>query len=411
MKSGFPQWTTLVALMIGISVGSFCPPNILAQYSESEFAQLIAGVNADRFLSSTAKEREIRRFRYSRDSRELVEAGRKQSLNEIIKTVIRIKKDWEDEPPDDAVYFLSGIAATLLDRPDRNSVVSEQIFSATSSAIELLSKASLNRADEALSRLALQKRSTGASLTCALDSVSSEVGLAAYLQLQQRAATYLSIPFEQHVADFDGWRQYLDSKPVGMMTAVELLALQQGIESKVQFDLREAQWKYLTGIPDWSHPLDYPKRSLVKPDERDLPRPELMARSVAAFAQARFTMEPADLRKVQRALDKHITDPILRDWLVQLIYRGENPFLGLPKAFATEAEVPSLAVLARKSAGAGQGVPASSGSRGASASASAPATGETPQSTSPRSLPYLPLAGVLAAGVVLWWFIFRSRPS
>ena len=195
------------------------------------------------------------------------------------------------------------------------------------------------------------------------------------------------------------------------MTPVELVALQQGIESKVQFDLREAQWKYLSGKPDWNRPLDYPKRSLGKPDEKDLPRPELMARSVAAFAQARFTMEPADLRKVQRALDKHITDPRLKARWVRLIYRGENPFLGLPEDPATEAGGPSLAALTRKSAASGHGALASGGSRGASASASAPAASEAAQSTSPRSLPYLPLAGVLASGLVLWWFLTRSRPG
>lgn len=45
------------------------------------------------------------------------------------------------------------------------------------------------------------------------------------------------------------------------------------------------------------------------------------------------------------------------------------------------------------------------------AASPAPSASEAAQSTSPRSLPYLPLASVLAAGVVLWWFISRSRPG
>ena len=40
-----------------------------------------------------------------------------------------------------------------------------------------------------------------------------------------------------------------------------------------------------------------------------------------------------------------------------------------------------------------------------------PATSEAAPGTPPRSLPYLPLAGVLAAGLVLWWFLSRSRPG
>lgn len=40
-----------------------------------------------------------------------------------------------------------------------------------------------------------------------------------------------------------------------------------------------------------------------------------------------------------------------------------------------------------------------------------PAANETTPSAPPRSPPYLPLAGVLAAGLVLWWFISRSRPG
>lgn len=409
MKSGFPRWNPLVYVLIGIIFELFYLRSALAQYSESEFARLIAGINSDRFLSSTAKEREIRRLMYSRDSRVLVEAGRNQSLKELIETVNRIKKDWEGAPPDDAVYFLSGIAATLLDRRDRDSLVSEQVISATLSTVELLPKASLNRADEALSRLALQKPSSGDSLACALDSINPEIGLTAYLRLQQRAATYLSIPFEQHVAGFDGWKQYRDSKPLGTMNSVELLALQQGIESKVQFDLCETQWKYLTGKPDWSHPLDYPKRTLVKADENDMRRPELMARSVAAFAQTRFTMEPADLRKIQRALDQNITDPKLRDRLVQLIFRGQNPFLALPEDSVSAGGGPSLKALTRKTAASGQGALANGDSRGAPASASAPTTSGAAPGTPPRSLPYIPLAGVLATGLALWWFISRSR--
>ena len=132
---------------------------------------------------------------------------------------------------------------------------------------------------------------------------------------------------------------------------------------------------------------------------------------LAKIVQTRFTGSSEDLLIVKKAFDKNIKNPELKERLIKAVYGERNPFFGLSEQSTTEPGGPSLADLTRKSAAAVRDDMATGGSRGESPSTSAAATGETPQSTSPRSLPYLPLAGVLAAGVVLWWFISRSRPS
>lgn len=349
----------------------------------------IAEVNAGR-SSPVTKQRWISRLRFEAAVSESRGVVASKDLVALMEMTDRWERDWQDGQLEQAIRLFANASAMMSPYAATNSAASLRMERYADLAMDRIPTAPFEEAEFCRLQFSLVHPWTGKALVEILDR---EKLLNSYVGLQQRMEDYVRVPLSEHVSG------------LGKRTSPETLRMQIGL---TQEQINNLDPQIINEFAYRRHEQD--RKYLT--DTNYVPsRIEQSAQHLAAFVQARFTMDQKDLRLVRRALDKHVTDPILRDRLVQLIYRGQNPFLGLPEDSATEAGGPSLAALTRKSAATVSGVLANGGSRGRSASAPDPATVETVQSTSPRSLPFLPLAAVLAAGLVLCWFISRSRPG
>ena len=156
--------------------------------------------------------------------------------------------------------------------------------------------------------------------------------------------------------------------------------------------------------------------------------------AVGWYLGAAFSQVPQDFGRLAALIEQHVKRPEVRDVFYGTAPRGIPPHL-VPQFQAvvratqerrkahvrapgppmirehtnrTPARAASLGSKSVSQQAAGKVVPAVATPIIAAASPN-PATSEAAQNTSPRSLPYLPLAGVLAAGLVLCWFLLRSR--
>ena len=356
-------------------------------YSAEATSRLIDLIRADPEYTALSKERWVARIRFDFDNRALGAAD--GDLKALIPLADRIEESWKNGLPDHAAVIFTRTARHLLPVSEDNASVAGQVIRFATNALNLIPVATPLPSQNVLTLLNLEIRFGSNTTKSVADLVDRELMLDHSLRVQQRLEEYLNIPLAEHTKPYN--ERLFPSEPSPPFRSPEAnRALRENYDG---FHRHDYQWKELTNTNRGPSRLESSKREL------------------AQFVNKRFTTNAGDLQIIRRSLDRNITDPSLKDKLIRKIYRGQNPFLGLPVDLAPGSGGPSLAALTRKSAVAGHGAMASGGSHGASASASAPATGETPQSTSPRSLPYLPLAGVLGAGVVLWWFISRSRPG
>ncbi len=390
-----PITTAIVAALL-LECGDFTAQLLGAVWLNANSNNVVDLSKTDRRLTEFVRRHQALESSYDNALGRINAIGKAGDLQEMIGLAREIERDWGSLQSDYSAPLFGATAAGLVQR-----------FRSTPEAVSLairLGDAALDRIggpglpsfqNYALGGLTGGPNSDPLDPTKAASLLDRVRILDAELFLFQMATTYVSVPLADQLKPFENRvsRNALNFTP--HLDGEQLQLVVNGIENEYRYEDLKYQYKFLTET-----------NSVY-----GAPRLELYPRQIGRFVRARFDRSVEDLKQVRRSLQSRITDPLLREKLMTAIYGSENPFLALPEDSVGAGGGPSLEALTRKSAAAGHGPQASGGSHGTSASASDTATSGAAPSTSPRSLPYLPLAGVLAAGVVLWWFLSRSRPS
>ena len=352
--------------------------------------------NTDPRLTEYVRRHQALGRRYDKDASRIDATDKAGSLEQMLELAREIERDWGKLQSDQSAQLLGATATSLVRR-----------FRATPEAVSLaiqLGNAALDRikdiGSQAAQNLAMGTITGGPNSdpedrTKVASYLDRTRVLDAELSLFQLAAACASVPLADQLKPFEDKTSPATITFGQFQDAEHLERVVKQIENYYRYEELKYQYKFLT------------ETNAVY----GAPRLDLYPRQIGRFVRARFDRSVDDLKQVRHSLQSRITDPILRDKLMIAIYGSENPFLALPEDSVGAGGGPSLEALTKKSAASVSSSMASGSSHGPAAPASAPATGETTQSTSLRSLPYLPLAGVLAAGLVLWWFLTRSRPG
>ena len=135
-----------------------------------------------------------------------------------------------------------------------------------------------------------------------------------------------------------------------------------------------------------------------------------------AFLQRHYSGSETDLDEVQQAFERCLIAPGLKERLILAAYKGKNPFAGRKLSSLTrKTSLDGLAAASSPKASSETAPQSRKLEMPAVLPVTPRSTVETSGAVDPmpsatgRSLPYLPLAGILAAGLVLGWFLLRSR--
>ena len=334
----------------------------------------------------------------------------------LIAAIGELETKWRKDSPDGYVQVMAsatiqvqfGICRLryLQNEPNLEQVI--QYYG--SNVLTRLPFASLETAGRAMKQLSMDVGgSCGEDQRTALDQIGRETALAPYLELLNRVETLMAIPApsewigfttaEREDIESGGTPASIGGVPVPANEQIDRAdRIREFLHCRETFGPGEPQ-KVKDGWSGWQGVLET---------------------GFTAFLQRRYTGSETDLDEVQQAFDKCLTAPGLKERVILAAYKGKNPFADRRLSSLTQRSFSHALVGIVRPVSAGETVPQTPvvGSPAALPAVPRSVGGETGSpmaisvsSATKRSLPYLPLASVLAVGLVLFWHLSRSRPG
>jgi hypothetical protein len=320
------------------------------------------------------------------------EGALRSSKDEALAEMARSLGTKWSTAPDVPHLSLFAFVATDLYGHTRNLEARRVALDLADQVIRRSLTAPLDKADQALARLAMGSRFAPPAGPSLLGFVERDSFTEAMLSLVQRVEDRLSIPLDVQRAAL-GPVASPNNTWFGRNARPSPEAI-EALEAYHRAAVLHSEWNHFTN-PGWN-------------------RREGLQQEVARHIASRYTTDAGDLGILQQAFDKHIKNPDLKVKIILSAFKGENPLKNLSVRQAGDihprAAKHAIAQHARLQAGMAQGtVPA-----GAQASRSASADGGTSVSGAgqaaavpPSAMPMVVLVSTVCAAGVLWLLLRR----
>lgn len=335
----------------------------------------------------------------------------------LLSAIEELETKWRTGPLDGYVQVMaaatiavqkwSGYPAYWRSEPNLEQVIQYH----ASNVLRRLPLVSLETAGRAMRQLAADVGGNcGENQRTALDRIGRDAALIPFLELLNRIETLMAIPANSGSIGFtraerDDFESGFDPESIGGVPVPasersdRFGRLREFLHCREIFGSGGDPQKVTDGWTGWQGVLET---------------------RFTTFVQRHYTESEADLDEVQQAFDKCLTAPGLKERIILAAYRGTNPFVGRQLSSSAKkapSDSVSIAELQNASREPIPGVikaevPATPPPAKPPNSGVATRTQRidvATRSTSPHRLPYIRLAGVLATGLALWWFISRSR--
>jgi hypothetical protein len=332
----------------------------------------------------------------------------------LLSAATSLNSRWSSENPDGYVRVIASAAVMLLRHSQSgyllagDAEVGPVVASFGSNVLNRLSNVSLAAAGRAMFQLCLDVGDERDGGKVVADVVAREAVLNPYLSLLNRIESRMAVSATNAWDVFTKEEQRNLKSGVPPSTLGGVAVSEREIEDRL-FNIRELIRDHEMFGP--------PGTNNVRAGFSDWQR--RLEGAFAAFLHRRYSDSDDDLDEVQQALDKHLVVPGLKERIILAAYNGTNPFAGRQLSASTKIASPEFAAVVKPPKAPTKQVPPHTKTDvSATLPAKSPNSGvhTWPErldvatlSVSERSLPYLPLAGVLASGMFLWWFMFRSR--
>lgn len=334
----------------------------------------------------------------------------------LITAIGELEAKWRKEALDGYVLVMASATIKVQDgifqrRYLQNEPNLEQVIQFYGSNVLVrLPFVSLETAGRAMRQLSKDVGgSWGEAYRTALDHIGRETALIPFLEVLNRVETLMAIPATSESIGFtraerddfeSGWTpDTIGGVPLPASDRIDRIGrLREFLNCRTRFGPGEPHHDK-DGWSGWQKVLET---------------------GFTAFLQRHSTGSEADLDEVQQAFDKCLTAPGLRERIILAAYKGKNPFAGRRLSSLTPRNSSNALAGVLRPVSAGETVPQTPAVGSPAALSAVPRLvgGETGSpmaisvsSATKRGLPYLPLTGVLAAGLALWWFLSRSRPG
>lgn len=381
-----------LVLAFAVSAGLFpvhCPGD---QPGPERFDRLITVTQEDPRFSNAYKARHILELKFDRDREILRTAVEAKDSTKVSEAAAMIYRNWNETQSDYSAPLLAEAAARLLPNAEPGAVSWDLAMRLGSSAIDHLETTkSLKLRDYALTTLTAGPAGDPNNKHAIASYLDKNRLLSVELGMYQEAVNVAAISLPEQLKPFT-----IYMRP----EAVNLLSSFPDEYFKSRATEIENFYRHQDVKEQWEH--------FVKTNSfTGFSRIETFPRQIAWLVKARFNGGHEDLLSVHRALQQCISDPELRDRLITAIYGPENPFLSLPPESHGTSSGPTLAQVSKRPITLQGGTFATE----RIPSISSPALDRDGPIPGGKSSRLLPIAAVLAAGLILCWLLSRSRPS
>ena len=307
--------TTLLLLNVHVSSQAADPP--YSREADLQEVEMKIRKSVERSSSGSAKEKET--FRVYQlvwaDRRCLQDLSDKKDWAGLVKAATEMDARWRNDSPEVYVGVLSVASRSLYYRDQIGQESAALVQRFATNVLERLPVVPLAAAGEALGFLAYNLGHGQGELPTVMDTVPRQMGLNAFLGVVSRVDALVSIP---RTNAFIGMTERERDSLAGgnyplTMGGVTTLNLKERYRELLQF----LQDHRTFDVSPADHTNDHWSGHQGK-----------LEKSLTGFLQKRYGHGSADLDEVQLALEKHLTNSVLRERVVLAAYKGTNPFTG-----------------------------------------------------------------------------------